>query len=87
MEVLYRRDMLADETGDEKSGTQLIICIERDEYTTDINTLIIPEFVKQRRRDALQITELTLRAIEALEKTSINLSILCEKSEIEGVRD
>jgi hypothetical protein len=61
--------------------------IEADERTPSLGTLAMVEFVKQRRIDALRIKELTLRAVEALEKPNNNNDTFCEKSVISSVRD
>jgi predicted ATP-dependent protease len=65
---------IPDKVSDEKSMEQLISSIEEDERTPGLDTLAITEFVKQRRRDALRIKELTLRAIETLENPNNNMS-------------
>jgi hypothetical protein len=70
-----------------KSIKQLISSIEDDEHTASLDTLAMAEFVKQRRIDALRIKELTLRAIEELEKPSTDINTFCEKSAVNGFRD
>ena len=87
MKAAYMPDKVSDEVSDGKSITQLISSIEGDERTPGLDTLPMAEFVKQRRRDALRITELTLRAIAALEKPNNNISTLREKSAVNSVGD
>jgi len=87
MKATCMPDKVLDEVSDKNFITGLISCIEGDEYTPSLNITAMAEFVEQRRRDALRITELTLRAIEALEKLNNNINIFCEKSAVNGVRD
>ena len=87
MKVTCIPDKVSDKVSDGKFITQLISSIEENERTTSLDTLAMAEFVKQRRRDALRITELTLRAIAALEKPNNNISTLREKSAVNSVGD
>ena len=87
MKVTYMPDKVSDGVSDGKFITRLISCIEGDEYTPSLDTPAMAEFVEQRRRDALRIMELTLRATEALEKPNDNINTLREKSAIDGIRD
>jgi hypothetical protein len=50
----------------------IISFVEGRDPMPDIGILTALEVVQQRRRDALRITELTLRATEALEKLNNN---------------
>ncbi|MBA7616867.1 hypothetical protein ES703_24169 [subsurface metagenome] len=65
------------EVSDDKFITQLSSYTEVDEYTSGLDTLEMAEVVKQRGKDALRIKELTLRAIETLEKLNNNINTLC----------
>jgi hypothetical protein len=78
---------IPDKVSDGKSIKQLIPSIVEDERTPGLDTPAITEFVKQRRRDAVRITELALRAIEALEKPGSDINTFYEKSAVNGFRD
>jgi predicted ATP-dependent protease len=68
MKVTYVPDKVTDNISDRKLLTQLISSIEANGRTPSLDTLAMAEFVKQRRRDALRISEITLRAITGLSK-------------------
>lgn len=87
MKVTCMPDKVSDAVSNERFITRLISSIEGGEHAPILDTLAIAEVVKLRRRDALRITELTLRAIEALEKVNNNIKTLCEESAVNGVRE
>jgi hypothetical protein len=87
MKVTCIPDKVSDEVSDGKFTTRLISSIEENERALSLDALAMAEFVKQRRRDALRITELTLRAIEVLKNPDNNSNTFCKKSAVNGVRD
>jgi hypothetical protein len=73
---------IPDKVLDGKSMKQLISSIEEDEHAPSLDLLAMAECVKQRRRDALRIKELTLRAIEALDKQNNEINTFCENQQL-----
>jgi hypothetical protein len=86
MKVTCIPDKVSAEVSDGKFITQLLSSIEENQRALSLDTLAMAEFLKQRRRDALRITELTLRAIETLKNPDNNSKTFCKKSAINGVR-
>jgi hypothetical protein len=59
---------LSNEVSERPLVTTLVRCHGGTARTWSLGTMVTVEAVKQRRRDALRITELTERATEALAK-------------------
>ena len=84
MKVIFMSDKVPGEVPDGKFITQLISCIEGGEHIPDLDSLVMSEVVTERRIDALRIMELTLQAIDTLEKLNTRINLPCKSK---GARD
>ena len=74
MKVIFMSDKVSGEVSDEQLITKLITPIKGDKHNPILDSVVMSEVVTERRIDALRIMELTLKAIDTLEKlkNSIN---------------
>ena len=70
MRGIYAPGKTTEETLSKSSAVRSIRLTSRDTPNCALDALIMAEMVKQRKRDALRITELTVRAIESFEQLS-----------------